>query len=219
MPPPPPSCASSFPSRNHHHTDITIRSNHNNLSGNIPTTSSGAPFLRQLQRSVEGAGPAFADRGLRCSRVFSKSSFQGCWASSCYCGEGILVLRAWALFPESELSLVHVSVLCITSYQEASHPWLCCSHLVSGLNPGFCTFQADLTRNGALLDPSAFGRSSFQNHAKCLQKCAVRIFSKKPEISGNGSFRKLGVPYFGVLVIRILLFRVLHEGPLFSETP
>ena len=102
MPPPPPSCASSFPSRNHHHTDITIRSNHNNLSGNIPTTSSGAPFLRQLQRSVEGAGPAFADRGLRCSRVFSKSSFQGCWASSCYCGEGILVLRAWALFPESE---------------------------------------------------------------------------------------------------------------------
>ena len=25
-----------------------------------------------------------------------------------------------------------------------------------------------------------------------------------------GSFRKLGVPYFGVLIIRILLFRVLH---------
>ena len=25
-----------------------------------------------------------------------------------------------------------------------------------------------------------------------------------------GSFRKLGVPYFGVLLIRILLFRVLH---------
>ena len=29
----------------------------------------------------------------------------------------------------------------------------------------------------------------------------------------NGSFRKLGVPYFGVLIIRILLFRVLYEGP------
>ena len=28
-----------------------------------------------------------------------------------------------------------------------------------------------------------------------------------------------GVPYFGVLIIRILLFKVLHQGPLFSETP
>ena len=28
-----------------------------------------------------------------------------------------------------------------------------------------------------------------------------------------------GAPYFGVLIIRILLFRVLYEGPLFSETP
>ena len=26
---------------------------------------------------------------------------------------------------------------------------------------------------------------------------------------GCGTFRKLGVPYFGVLIIRILLFRVL----------
>ena len=26
-----------------------------------------------------------------------------------------------------------------------------------------------------------------------------------------GSFRKLGVPYFGLLRIRILLFRVLYE--------
>ena len=32
------------------------------------------------------------------------------------------------------------------------------------------------------------------------------------------SFRKLGVPYFGVLIVRILLFGVLCEGPLFSET-
>ena len=35
----------------------------------------------------------------------------------------------------------------------------------------------------------------------------------------DGSFGKLGVPYFGVLIIRILLFRVLYKGPLFSETP
>ena len=26
----------------------------------------------------------------------------------------------------------------------------------------------------------------------------------------HGSFRKLGVPYFGVLIIRILVFRVLY---------
>ena len=35
----------------------------------------------------------------------------------------------------------------------------------------------------------------------------------------NGSFRKLGVPYFGILIIRNRLFRVLYWGPLFSETP
>ena len=34
-----------------------------------------------------------------------------------------------------------------------------------------------------------------------------------------GCFRKLGVPYFGVLIIRILVLRVLYQGPLFSETP
>ena len=31
------------------------------------------------------------------------------------------------------------------------------------------------------------------------------------------SFRKLGVPYFGVLITRILLFTVLYQGPLFSD--
>ena len=34
----------------------------------------------------------------------------------------------------------------------------------------------------------------------------------------NGSFRKFGVPYLRGLIIRILLFRVLYYGPLFSET-
>ena len=34
-----------------------------------------------------------------------------------------------------------------------------------------------------------------------------------------GSFRKQGVPYSRVLIRRILLFRVLYSGPLFSETP
>ena len=32
-------------------------------------------------------------------------------------------------------------------------------------------------------------------------------------------FPKTRVPYFGVLIIRILLFRVLYLGPLFSEPP
>ena len=35
----------------------------------------------------------------------------------------------------------------------------------------------------------------------------------------GGSFRKLWVPYLGVLIIRILLCRLLYSGPLFSETP
>ena len=34
-----------------------------------------------------------------------------------------------------------------------------------------------------------------------------------------GSFQKVGVPYVGVLVIRILPFKVLYSVPLFSETP
>ena len=34
-----------------------------------------------------------------------------------------------------------------------------------------------------------------------------------------GSFRKLGVPNFGVLIMGILLFRVLYQAPLFAETP
>ena len=32
-------------------------------------------------------------------------------------------------------------------------------------------------------------------------------------------FPKIRVPYLGVLMIRILLFRVLYWGPLFSEAP
>ena len=38
----------------------------------------------------------------------------------------------------------------------------------------------------------------------CGPACSVRF---RPPC---GSFRKLGVPYFGVLIIRILLFRVLY---------
>ena len=38
-------------------------------------------------------------------------------------------------------------------------------------------------------------------------------------LASYGSFRKLGLPYLGIFVIRTLLFRVLYQGPLFSETP
>ena len=34
-----------------------------------------------------------------------------------------------------------------------------------------------------------------------------------------GVSKNMGVPYFGVLIIRILLLRTLFKGPLFSETP
>ena len=45
-------------------------------------------------------------------------------------------------------------------------------------------------------------------------RCGARCFSPwRPE------FPKIGVPYLGVLIIRILLFGVLYEGPLCSETP
>ena len=37
--------------------------------------------------------------------------------------------------------------------------------------------------------------------------------------SGYGSSENRGFPYFGALIIRILLVRVLYWGPLFSETP
>ena len=47
----------------------------------------------------------------------------------------------------------------------------------------------------------------------------VRVFCESELCSRILSFRKLGVPYFGVLIIRILVFRVLSLGPLFSETP
>ena len=42
----------------------------------------------------------------------------------------------------------------------------------------------------------------------------VSDFSRNHDVQvgviSNGSFRKLGVPYSGVLIIRILLFRVLY---------
>ena len=32
-------------------------------------------------------------------------------------------------------------------------------------------------------------------------------------------FPQIRVPYYGILMIRILLLRVLYSGPLFTETP
>ena len=47
----------------------------------------------------------------------------------------------------------------------------------------------------------------------------LACFSSKDVKALHGSFRKLGVPYFGVLIVRILLFSVLYQGPPSSETP
>ena len=44
----------------------------------------------------------------------------------------------------------------------------------------------------------------------------------KIRAQGLGSLRNKGLPYVGgggFLIIRVLLFRVLYQGPLFSATP
>ena len=56
------------------------------------------------------------------------------------------------------------------------------------------------------------------------QDCRVGLYNLQSQLSLcssplYGSFRKLAVPYSGVLIIRILLFRALYWGPLVSETP
>ena len=44
----------------------------------------------------------------------------------------------------------------------------------------------------------------------CLAGGAFQVWTRKVASLDVGIFRKLGVPYFGVLIIRILLFRVLY---------
>ena len=43
-----------------------------------------------------------------------------------------------------------------------------------------------------------------------LEEESRSILNRETCFSSCGSFRNLGVPYFGVLMIRILLFRVLY---------
>ena len=43
-----------------------------------------------------------------------------------------------------------------------------------------------------------------------LECCDLRHFSAVVGIFGTWEFPKIGVPYFGVLIARILLFRVLY---------
>ena len=49
----------------------------------------------------------------------------------------------------------------------------------------------------------------------CLEFRTVRAAT---ELMGS-RLSSARVPYFGILIIRILLLRVLYRGPLFSETP
>ena len=43
-----------------------------------------------------------------------------------------------------------------------------------------------------------------------FRRLELLVCMPQPEKLPNGSFRKLGVPYLGVLTIRILLFRLLY---------
>ena len=58
-------------------------------------------------------------------------------------------------------------------------------------------------------------------HCRALATACIPVYGLRlaTEFKVYGSFRKLGVLYWGVLIVRILLFRVLYEGSLFSETP
>ena len=76
---------------------------------------------------------------------------------------------------------------------------------------------------------ASWGRGVFQDGSHWLQGyvylvCLVENAFTKPKSlchyahKKKWEFPKIGVPYFGVLLIRILLFRVLYSVPLFSET-
>ena len=72
-------------------------------------------------------------------------------------------------------------------------------------------------------------RACIRIHAYFRSKPAVRGSSTQDRDTDQGpkawgrhvmwDFPKIRVPYFGVLLIWILLFRVLYSDPLFSETP
>ena len=59
-----------------------------------------------------------------------------------------------------------------------------------------------------------------------MRHAGPAVFSAVPALFDTGEamkltwdFPKIRVPYFGVLMLRILLFRVLYQDPLLSETP
>ena len=60
-------------------------------------------------------------------------------------------------------------------------------------------------------------------NSKNLKLLRPESLKAKPDVplrpKEKWEFPKSGVPYFGVLIIGLLLFRVLYEGPLFPETP
>ena len=62
--------------------------------------------------------------------------------------------------------------------------------------------------------PCYIGSSSQRNRPPCF----YTPVSPAAGLEQGWDFPKIRVPYLGVLIIRILLFRVLYWGPLFSET-
>ena len=53
----------------------------------------------------------------------------------------------------------------------------------------------------------------------CLEGSSFEAFCLSHPLHCQMGVSENRVPYFGVLIIRILLFRVQEKGPLFSETP
>ena len=62
-------------------------------------------------------------------------------------------------------------------------------------------------------------RKSLQGVLGTPELSTVVVFGHVGKDAEYGTFRKLGVPYFAVPVIGILLFKVPYYGPLFSVTP
>ena len=75
-------------------------------------------------------------------------------------------------------------------------------------------FGISLTPRDILLRSFDLIRGRVLQREKAEVELKIPVFltfdAGEPATCLNGSFRKLGVPHFGVLIIRILLFRVLY---------
>ena len=72
-----------------------------------------------------------------------------------------------------------------------------------------CLDGLALSKRPNALDEGVLARQpQLRNNAVSASEGEFWVVSSSESSKIYGSFRKLGVPYFGVLIIRILLFRV-----------